>query len=66
MFVEPTPVTRAGVLKYDSYPPAIAAVKAWSDPGKGNPIWHKKMQGNVRKQMPLLAKALDRLTTELL
>ena len=45
---------------YDRLDPASAVRKAWRDPGKSE--WtHREAQENLRKTMPLLARALDRL-----
>jgi hypothetical protein len=55
-----TPVTQAGLRRYDHLPAAEAVKLAWSDPGS-NLSWHRKMQALVEEQMPLLARALDRL-----
>lgn len=45
---------------YDDQSPAEAARLAWSNPGR-SPETHRKAQDMVRSQMPLLARALDRL-----
>jgi hypothetical protein len=55
-----TPVTDVGLEQFDDLPPGLAIVHAWSEPGE-NPRWHRKMQEEVRTQMPVLARALDRL-----
>lgn len=34
--------------------------RAWSEPGP-RPGWHEAMRQRVRRDMPLLARALDRL-----
>lgn len=57
--VESTPVTEEGLQQYDGLPPGGAILLAWTDPGE-NPRWHRKMQDQVREQMPVLARALDR------
>jgi hypothetical protein len=54
-----TPVTEEGLLQYDNLPPGGAILLAWTESG-GNPRWHRKMQDQVREQMPVLARALDR------
>jgi hypothetical protein len=61
--VSHTPVTPAGLRSLDHLAPRDAAVRAWTDPGP-HPPWHRKMQAEVRDSMPLLARALDRLTAE--
>lgn len=58
--VEPTPVTGAGLAQYDDFPPGYAVMMAWSEAGD-NPRWHSRMQAEVRAQMPVLARALDRM-----
>ena len=55
-----TPTTDEGLEHFDDLPPGLAVALAWSEPGE-NPQWHRKMQAEVRKQMPVLARALDRL-----
>lgn len=48
------------IEKYDKLDPASAVRKAWRNPGKSE--WtHREAQENLRKTMPLLARALDRL-----
>jgi hypothetical protein len=54
-----TPITKAGLEKYDKLSPMDAAVKAWITPGP-NPAWHAAQQKAVQDTMPLLARALDR------
>jgi hypothetical protein len=61
--VSHTPVTPAGLRSLDHLGPLDAVVRAWTDPGP-HPQWHRKMQAEVRDSMPLLARALDRLTAE--
>jgi hypothetical protein len=55
-----TPTTETGLRKYDHLPAEEAVRLAWQTPGP-NPHWHTQMQAKVREQMPLLARALDRL-----
>lgn len=45
---------------YDKLPPDRAVVRAWIDPGR-SPQTHREAQDNLRKSMPLLARALDRM-----
>ncbi len=45
---------------YDMLPPEQAAARAWGDPGR-SPHIHREAQDNLRRSMPLLARALDRL-----
>lgn len=47
------------VRQYDHLPPLTAARLAWSKPG-ARPQHHEAMRKEVRRQMPLLARALDR------
>lgn len=55
-----TPVTSAGLRKYDALPAEEAVRKAWNDPGR-NAYHHRMVQEEIRRSMPLLARALDRL-----
>lgn len=55
-----TPVTEEGLKQYDDLHVITAIWRAWEEPGE-NPEWHKAMQEEVRRAMPLLARALDRL-----
>lgn len=48
------------ITMYDSIPPEEAAAAAWTEYGS-NPRQHKSAQEELRKSMPLLARALDRL-----
>lgn len=57
-----TPMTEEGLTQFDELPPAVAVAMAWSEPGDF-PRWHLKMQDEVRQQMPVLARALDRMVT---
>jgi len=57
-----TPVTWRGLRKFDHMLPIHAVVQAWTNPGN-NPEYHKQAQEMVRRSMPLLARALDRLAT---
>lgn len=58
--VLPTPVTKAGLTQFDDLSPGEAVIMAWSDPGN-NPHYHRMMQDDVRAQMPVLGRALDRM-----
>lgn len=55
-----TPVTDAGLAQFDDLSPGEAVIMAWSESGD-NPRWHHKMQDDVRAQMPVLGRALDRM-----
>lgn len=58
-----TPVTAAGLLKYDHLPAIEAVLAAWREPGP-RPDWHRATQQEVRDCMPLLARAIERLVVE--
>jgi hypothetical protein len=58
-----TPYTDKGLIQYDHLTPVEAVAKAWTEPGP-HPAWHEETKRAVRDAMPLLARALDRLTTE--
>jgi hypothetical protein len=58
-----TPASSTGVRKFDHLSPAEAVQRAWLDPGN-HPDWHRRMQERVRLEMPVLARALDRLAKE--
>lgn len=55
-----TPFTEEGLVQYDGFSPGEAIFMAWSEPGDF-PRWHAKQQEEVRKTMPVLARALDRM-----
>lgn len=59
-----TPVTQSGLRQYDGLPAAVAVAKAWSVPGR-MPACHRRAQATVRRIMPVLARALDRLSQEI-
>jgi hypothetical protein len=48
------------LTRYDDMPSGVAVLMAWSEPGDF-PRYHQRMQDEVRKNMPVLARALDRL-----
>ena len=54
-----TPTTPAGREQLDRLDPLEAAVVAWTTPGN-YPYWHELAREEVRRSMPLLARALDR------
>lgn len=54
-----TPVTEDGLAKFDDLSPGEAVMMAWTE-DDNNPAW-RLMQDNVRVQMPVLARALDRM-----
>ena len=47
--------------RHRTHDPVADAVRAWGD-NTGRPAWHATRQQIVRREMPLLADALDRLT----
>lgn len=49
----------SSIRSLDHLPSLTAARLAWSKPGS-NPKHHEEMKRQVRRQMPLLARALDR------
>jgi hypothetical protein len=58
-----TPYTEAGLRQYDQLPVLTAIKQAWTNPGP-NSGWHLQAQSEVRSAMPVLARMLDRLTSE--
>lgn len=57
---EVQPVTEERLIQYDELPPGMAVALAWTEPD-GNPLYHFEVQEIVRTQMPVLARALDRM-----
>lgn len=57
------PPTREGLGQFDHLPAADAIVLAWNMPGVA-PRYHRDMQDQVKEQMPVLARAIERLTEE--
>ena len=55
-----TPVTPEGLAQYDELPAEEAVVRAWGLAGD-YVNHHFRMQEEVKKQMPVLGRALDRL-----
>ena len=58
-----TPTTPAGLRSLDDEDALAAIVSAWTVPGP-RPRWHQAAQGEVRRAMPVLARALDRAAAE--
>lgn len=56
-----TPTTPEGLEQFDHLEPAEAVRMAWTDPGN-YPAYHRAIQVEVQNKMPVLARALDRLT----
>lgn len=55
-----TPVSEKAFEEFRTMSAFDAAVRAWNDSGS-HPSWHRTAQEEVRRWMPLLADALDRL-----
>lgn len=55
-----TPVTRSGLRAYDHLTPLEAVFLAWNKEGP-HPFHHAQMKAEVRRNMPLLARSLDRM-----
>lgn len=58
-----TPTTPSGLRRYDHLPADEAVVRAWVDAGV-RPRWHERMRRRVTREMPVLARALERLAHE--
>jgi hypothetical protein len=58
-----TPTDPPGLSQYDHLPALDAVRLAWMNPGR-DPEWHRRMQEEVRRAMPVLARALDRMADE--
>lgn len=58
-----TPFTEEGLKQFDNEPVIVAIARAWTESGK-YPSWHYRMQNVVRRNMPVLGRALDRLADE--
>lgn len=58
-----TPVTPTARQAAHTLPPAEAAARAWSQRG-AHRVWHEHCMREVRRLMPLLSDALDRLAEE--
>lgn len=58
-----TPVTLRGLQQFDHLPAAEAVVLAWTVPGPA-PRYHRDMKILVEEQMPVLARAIERLVEE--
>lgn len=61
--VPKTPVTEEGMVQYDNQDTMDAIINAWVIQGVES-LYHRRMQDNVRRQMPLLGRALDRAAEE--
>lgn len=53
----------SSVRMYDHLPAGTAIRLAWTNPGP-DPQYHEAMKKRVRKDMPVLARALDRAEKE--
>lgn len=62
--VEPAePITEDILKQYDDLPSGMAIYLAWVEDGT-SPRLHRKLQDAVRAEMPILARALDRMVEE--
>lgn len=61
-FIE-TPVTEEGLVQYDNQNAMDAIIDAWVIQGVES-LYHRRMQDQVRRLMPLLGRALDRAAEE--
>lgn len=59
-----TPFTDKGLKQYDELDAVDAVVLAWNNTG-ANAAFHIRAKASVRQSMPVLARALDRLSEEL-
>lgn len=59
-----TPTSPDGLTQFDHLPPEEAVVRAWLEVGP-RPVWHEAQREKVRRRMPLLARALYRLSEHL-
>lgn len=55
-----TPTSERGLRAYDHLTPTEAIYLAWNTEGPQK-FWHAQMRAEVRRNMPLLARALDRM-----
>lgn len=53
----------AGLFKFDALPPAEAVVQAFTNRGN-HPAYHDSRIAMLRREMPLLHRALTRLAAE--
>ena len=58
-----TPITKDSLKKYDNLPAIEAIYLAWNVPGS-NAFYHYQIKREIQQSMPLLTRALDRLTAE--
>lgn len=54
------PVTPEGLAQFDNLPAEEAVLKAWTETGPYSD-YHQHVQNQIRRQMPVLGRALDRL-----
>lgn len=59
----PTPITISGAKAYDHLPAIEAVVRAWTEPGE-SPDWHRHKRRQVHAAMPLLGRALNRVSSK--
>ena len=58
-----TPITQEALAKYDHLHPLEALYMSWNVPGE-QPLWHYQAKENLRSSMPLVARALDRISPD--
>lgn len=61
--VPETPVTESGLVQNDGKEALEAITDAWVIQGVES-LYHRRMQDQVRRAMPLLGRALDRAAEE--
>lgn len=61
--VPETPVTASGLVQNDGKDAMSAIIDAWVIQGVES-LYHRRMQDQVRRSMPLLGRALDRAAEE--
>lgn len=61
--MRPSSGQQARLSLYDHLPADEAVLEAWTKPGP-DPAYHRAMQDKVRRDFPLLGRALDRMAAE--
>lgn len=54
---------RVNLDMYNHLDPVEALVAAWTIPGE-HPVYHRNMQDRVARNMPLVARAIERIVLE--
>lgn len=54
---------KTALQRYDDLPPVEALIKAWTNAGP-HVVWHKENQRELRRHMPLVARAIDRIVED--